>query len=55
MYRDVCFRIPQNDYPDRKLPPRHFKYNYEHGSSGTYINLREVSAMGVEGKVWCNE
>ncbi|CAH1801821.1 unnamed protein product [Owenia fusiformis] len=28
----------------QKLPKKHFMYNYDAGKSGTYINLREVSA-----------
>ncbi|XP_071538694.1 calpain-A-like isoform X2 [Panulirus ornatus] len=32
----------RTDDPERRLPGAHFYYNYEEGSSGTYINFREV-------------
>ncbi|XP_037782723.1 LOW QUALITY PROTEIN: calpain-A-like [Penaeus monodon] len=38
----IAFFLYKTDDPDRRLPVTHFYYNYEDGTSGTYINFREV-------------
>jgi len=33
----------QTSTPKERLPAKHFKYNYESGKSGIFVNMREVS------------
>ncbi|XP_069982093.1 calpain-A-like [Penaeus vannamei] len=38
----IAFFLYKTDDPNKRLPVTHFYYNYEDGTSGTYINFREV-------------
>ncbi|XP_042886096.1 calpain-A-like isoform X2 [Penaeus japonicus] len=38
----IAFFLYKTDDPNKRLPLSHFYYNYEDGTSGTYINFREV-------------
>ncbi|XP_076056282.1 calpain-B-like [Oratosquilla oratoria] len=38
----IGFVVYKTENPDEPLPEQHFMYNYDTGSSGTYINYREV-------------
>ncbi|XP_064097877.1 calpain-A-like isoform X1 [Macrobrachium nipponense] len=40
----IGFVIYKTDDPENRLPSYHFHYHYEEGTSGTYINFREVLA-----------
>ncbi|ELT98268.1 hypothetical protein CAPTEDRAFT_97820 [Capitella teleta] len=39
----IGFILYQTSNAEQRLPAKHFKYNYDSGKSGIYINLREVS------------
>ncbi|XP_014676929.1 PREDICTED: calpain-A-like [Priapulus caudatus] len=40
----IGFVIYKTNDPSKRLPQQHFMYNYDSGTSGTYINYREVTA-----------
>ncbi|XP_074642195.1 calpain-B-like [Tubulanus polymorphus] len=40
----IGFVLYRTKKPDSRLPGKHFRYNYDSGKSGVYINYREVSA-----------
>ncbi|XP_013421779.1 calpain-A [Lingula anatina] len=39
----IGFVIYKTEDPENRLPEKHFRYNYDTGKSGVYINYREVS------------
>lgn len=40
----ACAWLLQTNDPSQRLHKEHFMYNYDSGTSGTYINYREVTA-----------
>ncbi|KAK2186212.1 hypothetical protein NP493_210g00025 [Ridgeia piscesae] len=47
----IGFIIYQTSTPKERLPAKHFKYNYESGKSGIFVNMREVSGR-CELRAW---